>query len=606
MTGIFRKPWRSARDNRRWVTFALVLLAALALAAREGPGLSQTKQLKGPIQPGSGHSYVIDLDAPTFPWRIFFGGRGDTSVRPEGSSLRLFEDGKALPRPHAMHSEIVEKGGGRYSHWGAAGDVILFSALDNSNPETNGRAYTAEYQLYIRGLPFAGVLLFVAVSLILLYWPETKRSGGQAQAKSAPRFEPAGEARKIHPIKASVFTLLALVMMSTMAMGLIVAADMVWRLVHAPMDTGIGIDTSFYEYRDYVVTSQPASLVLGNSKHQFEGYYGPPNCATPDGTTARFNSLGFRSPEFIGLPPKQPNEVRIIITGGSVSMSHNVAEACTLDANLQRLLTQRFPDKVFKIFNLGSGAWKSFQELIAIQRYGIDINPDLILALDGFNDITHSFNSDVRAAYAGWRMQEAYIRLRDWVWGGPLMSFQGLRIIHDFPILLDKLTFNVIGRASATTDSPATNDSAATRPVDRERIAQRTDFDPRNRAAVDLYLRHMKLMDLVAQSNGSRILHVLQPILFLKEPLSAPERRMLKSYEAMIDYSIQGYLRASPELEEMTRGSNFSRYLDLSAPFQGDPETYFHDYAHMNPGGYRIISARIVDVMAEMLEARPK
>lgn len=42
--------------------------------------------------------------------------------------------------------------------------------------------------------------------------------------------------------------------------------------------------------------------------------------------TFRSNSLGFRSPEFIPIPPKKEHEIRIIITGGSVSISWNVLE----------------------------------------------------------------------------------------------------------------------------------------------------------------------------------------------------------------------------------------------------------------------------------------
>ena len=53
---------------------------------------------------------------------------------------------------------------------------------------------------------------------------------------------------------------------------------------------------------------------------------------------------------------------------------------------------------------------------------------------------------------------------------------------------------------------------------------QRTDFDPRNRKVVEQYLRNSKLMDLFAQNGGASLLHVLQPMLYLKEPLSEEER----------------------------------------------------------------------------------
>ena len=91
------------------------------------------------------------------------------------------------------------------------------------------------------------------------------------------------------------------------------------------------------------------------------------------------------------------------------------------------MLTQRFPNKIFRVFNLGSGAWKSFQELIAIERYGIDIKPDLIIAFDGFNDITHSYNSDVRGAYAGWRMADAMFVFKTGCGAAPSPHFRASR-----------------------------------------------------------------------------------------------------------------------------------------------------------------------------------
>lgn len=141
--------------HRRWVTIVLVLIAALAIAARAGLLLSQTTPLSG-IQPISGHGYVASLKEPSFPWAPFFTNRGDTNERPTRSSLQLFEDGKPLPHPHAVHADIRERGEGRFSHWGADGSDIVFSALDNANPLTSGRTYAARHSLHLRGPLFTG------------------------------------------------------------------------------------------------------------------------------------------------------------------------------------------------------------------------------------------------------------------------------------------------------------------------------------------------------------------------------------------------------------------------------------------------------------------
>ena len=64
---------------------------------------------------------------------------GDNNSNPKASTLRLFENGVELTLAHASHQDIRTLGKGRFSHWGTA---LYFSALDNSNPLTNGRTYT--------------------------------------------------------------------------------------------------------------------------------------------------------------------------------------------------------------------------------------------------------------------------------------------------------------------------------------------------------------------------------------------------------------------------------------------------------------------------------
>jgi hypothetical protein len=411
-------------------------------------------------------------------------------------------------------------------------------------------------------------------------------------------------------LKTILFRVIALVVVLIFCIGFVVATDMIWRSVYSTQRSGRGVDVSVFHYQDYVVSTHPV-VTLGHKKQFLDDYFADRSCAEPDGTMARFNSLGFRSPEFVALPAKQPNEVRIIVTGGSVSISWNVSEACTLDANLRRLLAARFPGKSIKIFNLGNGAWKSLQELIAIQRFGLDIKPDLIIAFNGFNDIEHSHTSAIGAPYAGWRMREAFNRYADWTLGGPLASFQGLRIVSDLRDLLSTWSFARFFSARASDRYPELAAQPlpgmlATRvelPIDPQRIAQRTDFDPHNRQTVDFYLRNMMLMGLAAKASGSRMLYVLQPALYLKDPMSQAEADLIpKYYEGEVNYVVQGYGRIAAGLQELVDKGQFGRFLDLSAPFQGDGRRYFGDYAHISSDGYRIVAARIADVVAEVLE----
>ena len=54
------------------------------------------------------------------------------------SRVFVFEGPRQLLYPSAIHDHIARYGAGRYSHWD---DYILFSTLDNTDPNTNGRQY---------------------------------------------------------------------------------------------------------------------------------------------------------------------------------------------------------------------------------------------------------------------------------------------------------------------------------------------------------------------------------------------------------------------------------------------------------------------------------
>lgn len=57
------------------------------------------------------------------------------------SQVLLYEGDRALGPAHSIHNYISLIGEGRYSHWKTQG--MVFSASDNSDPNTNGRPYWA-------------------------------------------------------------------------------------------------------------------------------------------------------------------------------------------------------------------------------------------------------------------------------------------------------------------------------------------------------------------------------------------------------------------------------------------------------------------------------
>jgi|GEM_PF-1411305 SAM-dependent methyltransferase len=91
-----------------------------------------TRYALGPFRREEGRAWLAAL-----PGDIAEGDAPDAPVR---SRLALFEDGRLLGPAHAPHALIRAKGGGCYSHWR---DSLLFSSSDGSDPNRNGRYYTA-------------------------------------------------------------------------------------------------------------------------------------------------------------------------------------------------------------------------------------------------------------------------------------------------------------------------------------------------------------------------------------------------------------------------------------------------------------------------------
>ncbi|WP_422003177.1 Gfo/Idh/MocA family protein [Reyranella sp.] len=103
------------------------------LADKDDTGTDGVFPLAPPFRPEGTSGWIADLPAALHPLT-------DTNAEPHRSRLRLFEDGQALGPSHAGHESIRRTGRGAHSFWT---EVLYFSTSDGSDPNTNGRSYTA-------------------------------------------------------------------------------------------------------------------------------------------------------------------------------------------------------------------------------------------------------------------------------------------------------------------------------------------------------------------------------------------------------------------------------------------------------------------------------
>lgn len=86
-------------------------------------------------------------------------------VFPSENTVKLYEDGVILPYPNKLHTDIGEKGSGRYSFWN--GD-LYFSSSENSDPRDNGRTYQLVLPIPVCSVIRLGFYFFAIAATLLL------------------------------------------------------------------------------------------------------------------------------------------------------------------------------------------------------------------------------------------------------------------------------------------------------------------------------------------------------------------------------------------------------------------------------------------------------
>jgi hypothetical protein len=150
-------PSRRFTSARCRILAGLLLLvhAAVAGFAWFTPNFAATV-VNSSIEPELGRAYSLRI--PFGPSRLYM-------LQPDSngaqlSQLLLLEDGHRLGPAHALHDGIRKQGGGRYSHWG---DSVIFSAVDGSDPRTNGRSYSVEAPEIVK--PRLRIAVLIVLSL---------------------------------------------------------------------------------------------------------------------------------------------------------------------------------------------------------------------------------------------------------------------------------------------------------------------------------------------------------------------------------------------------------------------------------------------------------
>tara|TARA_Y100001936_G_C16094155_1_gene690047 strand:+ start:17712 stop:18836 length:1125 start_codon:yes stop_codon:yes gene_type:complete len=277
------------------------------------------------------------------------------------------------------------------------------------------------------------------------------------------------------------------------------------------------------------------------------------------------NSDGFRGPE---LKQYVQNEsIRIFLVGGStVLSSSSTSDSTTITGFLQKTFNDHGYDNV-EIINAGHGGAISYSELNLIKNRIKNLNPDIVIVYNGWNDINrplHAYESDSTSSD---------------------LSTKSIRDIikNDFsktPQLLYKY-YNLWK-------------------YDQDNFVREFDDSDINEKAT-LFKSHISEMCNVAKNSDFKLIHILQPIVGSgSKILTEEELRHVETYDTknvLLNYEL--YAMKQKELQ-----SQCDQIFDFRNIFDSTSQTLYTDACHVGDLGAKIISDEMFEILLPLVNTQ--
>ncbi len=247
---------------------------------------------------------------------------------------------------------------------------------------------------------------------------------------------------------------------------------------------------------------------------------------------------------------------RILLLGGS-------AAAGFPEDILEDAFQEKFPAYRFEVISASHGGYVARQELIIAALWGPTLNPDMIISLDGANDLIHRLRIRRAGTFYLNHVYELAI-------SRPFLS--------PFVDLLRRSQF-VHGIT---------------------RLKQRTKIGPASQYldAIPVYISAQHGINLLAKGMPASRIVVLQPFLSFKVPQSKAEAGFTH-YEYRESVIKEMYGRLHKELKALAGRDNVI-YIDSRDAFNGMKKTIFSDDLHfVSKEGYQILAKYIVSSLKD-------
>jgi lysophospholipase L1-like esterase len=265
---------------------------------------------------------------------------------------------------------------------------------------------------------------------------------------------------------------------------------------------------------------------------------------------------------------------RVFVFGGSVVWGTGAPDWETIPAALQARLAASRPGPIC-VVNLGESAYVSSQEVILlVNRLRSGAPPDLVLFLDGVNEIFAAYQSGRADAHYDLARVSARFdgappsanRLPEWLWSSSLF-----RLSNSLVSMVASPPSTLVTYRSLGVDAKALADAVAAE-----------------------YVRNTRIVQTLAENYHFDAHFFWQPVITEGDkPLTDSEREIVADMDpALVDLLDGSYARVR------ALSGNVEDFHDLSGVFDDQSSQIWLDFVHMTPVGNQLIGDEILRAIA--------
>ncbi len=247
------------------------------------------------------------------------------------------------------------------------------------------------------------------------------------------------------------------------------------------------------------------------------------------------------------------DDFKIMIIGGST--------AAGIPEKLLKKYFSEITKKNISIFNFAFGGYVSKQQLVLLSLFAEDIIPDLIINLDGANDIIHSLRQNSHGNFFLNKTYDIYLTkpfLAPFVW-----------------LIQNSQFTNTIFRIYQRNKTPDFKDKVL---------------------FLDSYLNTTSKIKSISNIYSKKYIHILQPHLYFKN-IKSEEEMLFKKYNYRNNYIEKSYDYISKNIL-LSNLPNECTFIDGRDLFKNNENRIFSDDVHFfDDKGYEVIIKEIINCL---------